>query len=326
VLDFTIPRGDQGDPLVTRRVWRKHGTTGLDRILITTDVGDPVLTTSVVNGRLRVAADASTAGNHREIVTLPGIEDFTDGRIDATFYGPNVLDPATATPQAGLALRATDTGAIVLDMNIASYVYSSTFVANWGWPSGGSTAIPAIGTAPTFSAADRSPRIVAVQRTAGTPGTNAYYVDDSWDYAVGDTLTVASCADTTYNGDFTVTNIFPAGSVSPYPAILVSDAAHTTASARAFDIGRITRKVPATNAMNPKQLYPFRASLEIVGKVARGKSWPLSKPEPDWLAVADFTSDTTPVAQTIGGVGVMANHLRNNAYIEFGDIVVTKYA
>ena len=335
VFDITIPRGDQGDPLVTRMVHRKDGTTPWAKVSITRPDSDsePARTLSVSGDRLRVSTAAgNTDGNRREAY-LTG-NTFADGEIRAVWYPPSIIDPDICTPQMGLVLRGGTTGAVVFDQNISGNVFWQTWAANWSWPSGGSSAIPTIGASavsPT-GGAGRTPVVRAVQRLAGTPGTNYYFVDNVYEYAIGDKITWSACSDSTYNGTLTITNIVPsANTVIPSPAIACSDASHTSASALAYAIGVGNRPAPdANNGYDPRQIYPFRVALRVIGKVATGKLWAEGKPEPRWddpywAATIDMTSDAVQPAAT-GKAGVLVNHLRGaGQYVEYGDIEIIEY-
>jgi hypothetical protein len=219
----------------------------------------------------------------------------------------------------------------VVDQNIVSGVYETTFLADWGWNAGGLT----IGLNNTLvGGTARNPIIRAVQRLAGTPGKNLLFVDNPKGVTAGDSIVVTGCTDTTYNGTFTVTAAGrdPVNSFSFTTSyILVNDPAHTTASARALDLGNIAYALPGgAGTLLPKQIYPMNVVSRVIGNTIYLKKWRIEDPEPSWgdalqTMTLDISGETTVGPWTIGKCGVMSNHIYGaNAYVEYGDVQMRK--
>jgi hypothetical protein len=145
---------------------------------------------------------------------------------------------------------------------------------------------------------------------------------------------VTGCTDTTYNGTFTVTAAGrdPVNSFSFTTSyILVNDPAHTTASARALDLGNIAYALPGgAGTLLPKQIYPMNVVSRVIGNTIYLKKWRIEDPEPSWgdalqTMTLDISGETTVGPWTIGKCGVMSNHIYGaNAYVEYGDVQMRK--
>lgn len=311
--------------------WAQSNTAGWSPIKISGTGVHATNSLSVVSGRGRFASSGTdTDGNYRECWVRDGTY-WQDSEIRSVWYPPSALDSAIVTPQMGHLHRAGPSGAVVVDQNIVSNVFETTFLADWGWSAGNLT----IGLNTTLvGGTARYPFIKAVQRLAGTPGTNVLYVDHLKGLAIGDVVTINGCTDTTYNGTFTITgtSVDPINSFGLNASyVLVSDATHTTASARTVDMGNITYATPGgAGSIVPKQIYPMNVVSRVIGTTIYLKKWRIEDPEPNWndpyqTKTLDISGESSVGPWTIGKCGVMVNHLHGaGAYVEYGDVQMKK--
>jgi hypothetical protein len=105
------------------------------------------------------------------------------------------------------------------------------------------------------------------------------------------------------------------------------DPTHTTAVAMKLETGTIT-------VQPHRRYFPSWVKTQLRGTVLRVKVWRYMEPEPDWGSTAHVVSfDTagagnpapTATAPTGTGLcGLVSAHLRNNAYMEYGDVTFRK--
>lgn len=328
---------DPGGPEVVEHLWVRDGVKGFTNIPITVsakvDAGPNLLSAKVDRGRIRSTA-GSKGGNQRECWLRAGTT-WADSEITSLWYPPSGMDPATCTPQMGHVHRVSNDGGkwsgVVIDQNVFSFLFRSTFMSVWTWGPGGFT-IPA--KAALAGQAWAIPIVRGVQRVTNELGTfRVYLVDRLCGVEEGDTIDVAGCEDQRFNG----TNLHVHGVTgAPKPAVgATGPTIYVRVAEPAPDIaqkpqgGYVTLTPPSADSINPRSIYPMWVTSRVVGSTVMLKKWYGDDPEPIWGDPEHTKYFEIPKSQANrlaerGACGLLSNHLRNDGWIEYGDAVFRK--
>ena len=287
--------------------------------------GDTVYTDSVAGVRGRVTG-TGTGGNRREW-RLRRSTNWVDSEIVSLWWGGSVFDSDVALPQMGHVHRAQlgDDGrwrTVVVTNNI--FGSQPNTVNQNVWESEDDTlTLGSNGQAKTFGELDRALTVVAVQRLNFGGWLNQHVVTPAHRYglAIGDVADVTSL-DSTFAGSGVAVTAVANGLVT------FSETTTEEAVARKVDSGAIT----PTNA-SARRYWPYWVRSQLRGDVLKVKAWRYMDPEPDWGSTTsvqdvDFAGAADPGPNATmptgpGLCGLVAAHLRNDAYMEYGATAFT---
>jgi hypothetical protein len=287
---------------------------------------------SVVSGRGRVTG-TGTGGNRREAALHRSALFGDQSEVRSLWWGGSMWDTggSGATPQLGHIHGAwLDDLGVWRGYVVTNNIFLSdqnTINANlWSWPNRGpdpNGLVLGSRGASKVMPVDRQMALVGRARVFFFGWLNQYYVSPP-ERLVGlvpglDRITIDSLDST-----FDETSILVAGVDVAASNVSVVEAVHTSGSGRTTDSGTVT-------PVGARRYWPYWMATVLDGPVMRAKCWRLGDPEPDWsdptnVVTADFVGANlpTPAVDRIGPrrgySGVIAAHLRNGAYLEFGDL------
>ncbi len=280
-------------------------------------------TLSVHRNRLRVTADRHHPAV-RECHLLDSTEGFVDSEISSTWY-PQVVHGKA--PQMGHIHRAGPDGGIVIDQDVFSD--TTTWLSVWSWD--GKNSLYKYGTVPAKNATTDRPVIVGWERPASNPGVIVVDVDQTGGVQPGDQIRIVGTGEPTLDRDWNVSAVYVnaryALSVTG-PLLVLDDPGHP-----AVVPYTPIRGVVEYQAGNARALYPCRVKSRVIGNRAQAKKWNARVPEPPWQAGAyrggqvwELDLSTLPKARVPdrGKCGILANHLKPGAYLEYDDVTITR--
>jgi hypothetical protein len=309
--------------------WRKDGWTPFDQFTISVD-RSTTNTVSVNEDRGRITS-AGTDGSFREIRAHEDTN-WEDSEIVSLWWSPSVMDTGTATPQMGHVHRFKEISPGVWSGYVVTNNITFSAYSTWNqniWQTNLTTlTLGSNGGNKVFT--DALNRQLGVQAVSRFTGFGLWFNDyrvvpnHLWGLAAGDVVS-ADVGDATF--DETNLAVNAVNTIVGNVQLNENTVAQQVAVAQKFETGTITPQ-------SHRRWFPSWVKTQLRGTVLRVKVWRYMEPEPDWGQASNVvTFDTAgagnpapnATAPTGSGLcGVVGAHLRNSAYMEYGDMTFRK--
>ncbi len=318
---------------VVEHLWVLDGRDGFANVAISKTGAAPipnVLTPRADRGRI-ASKPGATAGNDRECWLREGTE-WADSEVTSLWYPPSVMDERVCTPQMGHVHRVSEKNgtwsAVVVDQNVFSFEYWTTYVGVWSWGKGGFR----IGSHHGLAGHHWGyPYVRGVQRTNTEVGWLRHFVVDRLcGVQEGDRIDVAGCEDESFNGKNLLvhgaTAVPSPGVGAVGPTIYVVEPRTKRAVGMKSQLGYVQFARPEVQAINPRVIYPMWVTSRVVGSTVMLKKWSAQDLEPTWgdpqrTLTFELKPEKGIPVPTSGSCGILSNHLRNGAWMEYGDVL-----
>ncbi len=325
--------GNDATGRVVEHLWARDGVDGFTNVTITGSKAGPADSDrmSAQNDRGRIAArPGETQGNNRACWVHDGT-DWADSEVTSLWYPPSVIDKAVCMPQMGHVHRVSEKdgigSGIVVSQNIYGFGFWTTFLAAWTWGKGTYEIEPHASLTGSHWAYPYVRMVRRIETDAGL--MRIFLVDRTCGIRAGDLVDVAGCEDATFNG--TGLRVF-AVAEGPNPTLeavgptiyVVDDGKHVVQAAKT-QAGYLELSRPRRSAINPRRIYPMWVTSRLVGTTLMLKKWYYDDLEPIWgndqrTIAFDLAVGNNRDLPTGGACGILSNHLRNDAWMEYGDV------
>ena len=314
---------------VVERIWQRDGAADLIDVPVNTGgarVDAPAL--SVVDGRLRVTGGGTVRA--RTALHVPGTEGWGDSEIRSIWWGSGLDLPSG---QPGHVHRGSAAGGIVVDQNLIG-PWSTTYAAVWEWDGAGYLTIQQN----VSSDVETGVVLPTVTSVKYLKVWNAVVVEVAdWGSLAATTspkLTLSGTGTALDGLTFTGTVYRPNNGLGNNKTVAIIAALDTPLGAdiplTAAPYGAQLALVPITPGSSAaRRMYPFWVASRVIGSKLQAKKWQVGMPEPSWSVGsganwAAWEMDITVPIPSDGWCGLMANHIPDSGFLEFGDTLIRR--